>query len=154
MILYVATKGTTNAEKVYDCFIHSVSFKLSVSRAQVAIMSVATVICMGIAAALGAGAALPLFIGSARMILTAQRVRPQMPDCVDHAMNMIVVDIMKRGGWLIEKGTEYVLNITQADTVNNSGWLTKEREVRECLEETRHSRWTSLCHHRPPEQSK
>lgn len=102
MILHVATKGETNAEKVYDCFMHCVSFKLSVSRAQVAIMSVATVTCMGIAAAVGAGAAFPLFIGSAGMILTAQRVRPQMPDFVEHAINMIMVDIMKRGGWPIQ----------------------------------------------------
>ena len=101
-IILHATKGTTNADKVYDCFIHNVSFKLSVSRAQVAIMSAATVTCVGIAAAVGAGAALPLFIGSAGMILTAQRVRPQMPDFVEHAINMIMVDIMKRGGWPIQ----------------------------------------------------
>eukprot|EP01032_Pedospumella_encystans_P016216 gene16216-18509_t len=126
MILHVATKGTTNAEKVYDCFIHSVSFKLSVSRAQVAIMSVATLTGMGIAAALGAGAALPLFIGSAGMILSAQRVHPLTPDYVDHAMNMIMVDILRRGGWLITQGTKYVLYIIMADTLKNSGWLIKE----------------------------
>lgn len=117
MILHVATKGTTNADKAYDCFIHNVSFKLSVSRAQVAIVSVATVTCVGIAVAVGAGAALPLFIGSAGMILSAQRVRPQMPYYVDHAMNMIMVDWLRRGGCLMEKGTEYALNKIEADTL-------------------------------------
>eukprot|EP01032_Pedospumella_encystans_P009181 gene9181-10835_t len=126
MILHVATMGTTNAEKVYDCFVHSVSFKLSVSRAQVVIMSVASVTGMGIAAAVGTGAAFPLFVGSAGMILSAQKVHPQMPDSVDHAMNMIMVDNMKCGGWLIEKGTKYVLNVIIADTLKSSGWLIKQ----------------------------
>ena len=30
IILHVATKGETNADKVYDCFVHRVSFTLSV----------------------------------------------------------------------------------------------------------------------------
>ena len=64
-------------------------------------MSVATATCMAIAVTVvGAGAAFPLFVGSAGMILNAQKVRPQMPDYVEHAMNMIMADSLRRCGWL------------------------------------------------------
>jgi len=109
VILRVATKGVSSTEKVYDVFVHSVSFQLHVSTAQVAIMSASTMAGAGIAASMGVGVGLPLFIGGAGFMYGALRVRSQMPDYVDHAINMLMVDTLKSSGWLIEQGTEYVL---------------------------------------------
>lgn len=109
VILRVATKGVSSTEKVYDVFVHSVSFQQHVSTAQVAIMSASTVAVVGIAGSMGVGVGLPLFIGGAGCMYGALQVRPQMPDYIDHAINMLMIDSLKSSGWLIEQGTEYVL---------------------------------------------
>lgn len=107
VILHVSTGGITNGPKIYDVFMHSVNFELSVSKAQVVIYSSVSAASAGIALSMGIGAPFALFVGGIGVIFGALQLRPHMPEFVEHAINMLMVETLKTSGWLIEDGIRY-----------------------------------------------
>jgi len=102
VILHVSTNSTSGAQKVYDCFMHSVSFELNVSTLQMSLYGVATGTSLAILSSLGAAAPVMFFFAGTG-------VRPRMPEFVERALSLLMVQTLKANGWLIDTGTKYVL---------------------------------------------
>jgi hypothetical protein len=97
--------------KIYDCFIHSVCFELSTSKASLLLYTIATVAATALAFS-NSGAhsgTLAIAVLSTGAAYTALNVRPHMPDRVEEALNLLMVESLKSKGMLIDVGTKYVL---------------------------------------------
>jgi archaellum biogenesis protein FlaJ (TadC family) len=97
-----------NGEKIYDCLIHSVSFAMSTSKLQVLLCSIATVATTAVAFA--TFAPLAVAVGAVGTAISARKVRPRMPDFIDKALNLVMVENLKNMGWLIENATEFLFS--------------------------------------------
>mmetsp|Transcript_6278 Transcript_6278/g.8763 ORF Transcript_6278/g.8763 Transcript_6278/m.8763 type:complete len:241 (-) Transcript_6278:60-782(-) len=122
IILHVSTMHNTGV-KIYDCFIHSVFFELTTSTMQVLLFTIATVAITAVVVLTVGGkhsgtlAASMLGTGVA---YAALNVRAHMPDFVDDALNLLMVESLKAKGLLIEIGNEYVLKTVCLATLTDS----------------------------------
>jgi len=109
IILHVSTMQ--NAGVIYDCFIHSVCFELTISTMQVLLFTIATFAATAMLFSIGGKHSGPMAVtmlgGGAA--LSALSVRPRMPDFVENALNLLMVESLKANGMLIEIATQYIL---------------------------------------------
>jgi hypothetical protein len=112
IVLHVSTKQT-NGVKVYDCLIHSVCFALKTSVMQVLLYTIATVFVSAVVATSSSqySGRVAASICGAGFAYSALNVRPHMPDFVENALNLLMVETLKTQGLLMESGTKYMLKM-------------------------------------------
>lgn len=110
IILHISrTANPPDKGKIYDCFIHSVCFELAVSTTQAILYLVPSVVAAGMFLMSGRPQ-YSLAVAGGVAFYSAVQMRPKMPDFVEEALNLLMVDKLRAQGFLIEGEQGIFLN--------------------------------------------